>query len=122
MNTYLLLRVFSCWPQFPTQALSQRFNCSFRGVVGRVTWRIGDALLGSSDHNCGRIQRRCRCFDGWQKGSNAIHYAKKIGIQNFVKVVGVCPRPLRSNPCVQSKEIDMSFVVVSTPADNSNIG
>jgi hypothetical protein len=51
-------------PQLPVKTLCQRFDSSFRGVVGGVAWRVGDALLAARDDDRCLLTRRC-VLDDW---------------------------------------------------------
>jgi len=60
------------------------FYGRFGGVIGWVSWRIGDSLFGTGDYDGGG--RRGRGVGGykWEESVETMNYAKEIYVKDFL--------------------------------------
>ena len=62
------------------QMLSEGFYGGFRGVVGRVTGGIGDALFGAGDDDGGRCRRG---LEMRKEGGDAVNDPKEVSVHDL---------------------------------------
>ena len=98
-----------CGPQIVCQMLSEGLDSGLRGVVRRISRRVGDPLLAAGQ-NDGRGRAAVFLHD-WQKCRNSIDNAKHIDMHRLLEVGGIGPvrqACLRLGPSsgVQHEQVD----------------
>ena len=80
----------------------------FRGIVGGVSWRIGNSLLGACNYDGAGVRGGGVSGYEGKEGGEPMYYTKKVDIHYFVEIGRVWPRAAETYSCIESKELDFA--------------
>lgn len=69
-------------PKVEAEMLRKSLDGRFRGVVGRVSWGVGNALLAAGDDNGGG-PTLCSLLNYRKEGVNAMEYPKEVRLEDL---------------------------------------
>jgi hypothetical protein len=98
--------------QIPREVLGESLDGRFGRVVSGVAGRVGDALLGARDDDCGGRGGGGGGLHGGEEGAQAVDDAEEVGVYYLVEVGGVGPGAAEADASVEGEEVDFPFVGV----------
>lgn len=85
---------------------SKCFDRCFGGVVSWISRRVGNALFGAGDDDAGWI---CGGSHKWEKGVDAVNYAKEVDREDGLEVGSVAPGSFGTYARVETEKGDLAW-------------